>query len=118
MFKNYIIENSIKIDNCKLKIYSSPSRFATFSRIVYTIGMVMLWDYDRKELEKSEKGRIFILERMINYGPDNGEKIKLADVKKYWDKLELFSLRKRLMELLIWGKYKSSPKNKKSFWMK
>jgi hypothetical protein len=27
--------------------------------------MVYLWDYDKKELEKTEKGRIFILERMI-----------------------------------------------------
>jgi hypothetical protein len=41
-----------------------------------------LWDFDKAELEKTEEGRIFILERMINYGPD-GEKIKLADVKKY-----------------------------------
>lgn len=78
--------------------------------------MVYLWDYDEKELKKTEKGRIFILERMINYGPGK-KKIKLADVKKYWDKLHLFSLRKRLMELLIWGKYQSSQKSKKSFWM-
>lgn len=61
-----------------------------------------LWDYDRKELEKTEGGRILILERMINYGPD-GEKIKLTDVKKYWNKLNLFSLQKRLLKLLIWG---------------
>ena len=51
-----------------------------------------LWDYDRKELEKTEEGRILILERMINYGPD-GEKIKLTDVKKYWDKLQLDPLK-------------------------
>lgn len=80
--------------------------------------MANMWDYDKKELKKTEKGRIFILERMINYGPDEGEKIKLADVKKYWDKLELFSIRKRLLELLIWGKYKSSIKNKTSFWLR
>lgn len=77
-----------------------------------------LWDYDKKELEKTEKGRIFILERMINYGPPEGEKINLADVKKYWDQLELFPTRKRLLELLIWGKYQSSPTNNKSFWLK
>ena len=80
--------------------------------------MHYLWDYDKKELEKSEKGRIFILERMINYGPGKDEKIKLALVKKYWDKLDLFILQKRLFELLIWGKYISSPRNKKSFWLK
>jgi hypothetical protein len=79
--------------------------------------MNYLWDYDKKELSKTEKGRIFILERMINYGPGD-EKINLADVKKYWDKLQLFSLQRKLLELLIWGKYQTSPKNKKSFWMK
>lgn len=77
-----------------------------------------LWDYGKKELEKTEKGRIFILERMINYGPGEGEKINLADVKKYWDQLELFPSRKRLLELLIWGKYQSSPTNNKSFLLK
>lgn len=80
--------------------------------------MVNLWDYDERELKKTEKGRIFILERMINYGSRKGKKIKLAKVKKYWDKLHLFSPQKRLFELLIWGKYQSSPKNSKSFWIK
>ena len=79
--------------------------------------MHYLWDYDKKELEKSEKGRVFILERMINYGPEKGEKINLALVKKYWDRLNLFTLQKRSFELLIWGKYKSLQKNRKSFWM-
>ena len=80
--------------------------------------MHYLWDYDRKTLEKSENGRIFILERMINYGPGKREKISLALVKKYWDRLNLFTLQKRLFELLIWGKYSSSPKSRKSFWMR
>lgn len=79
--------------------------------------MTFIWDYDKKELEKSEKGRLFILERMINFGPGK-EKIKLSDVKKNWSKLNLFTLQRRLLELLIWGKYSLSPKNKKSFWMK
>ena len=80
--------------------------------------MVLLWDYDEDELKKTESGRIKILERMINYGPDEGEKIKLSDVKKYWDRLDLFEKRRRLMELLIWEKYLSSPKNKKISLMK
>lgn len=79
--------------------------------------MVFIWDYDKKELEKSEKGRLLILERMINFGPGK-EKIKLSDVKKYWDKLNLLTLQRRLLELLIWGKYSLSPKNKRSFWMR
>jgi hypothetical protein len=65
--------------------------------------MSYLWDYDRKVLERTEKGKILILERMINYGPGD-EKIKLSRVKKYWNKLNLFKTRKRLFELLIWGK--------------
>lgn len=79
--------------------------------------MVLMWDYDINELKKTEKGRIKILERMINYGP-GGEKVKLAHVKKYWKKLQLFKLQRRLFELLIWGKYQqSSFQNKKSYWM-
>lgn len=76
-----------------------------------------LWDYDKKVLEKTESGRLLMLERMINYGPEKGEKINLSQVKKYWGKLQLFKLQRMLLELLIWGKYISSPKNSKSFWM-
>lgn len=79
--------------------------------------MVQIWDYDIEELKKTEQGRILILERTINYGPEKGEKIPLADVKKYWDKLHLEKRRQRLFELLIWGKYQSSPKSKKRFWI-
>ena len=79
--------------------------------------MVLIWDYDIEELKKTESGRLLILERMINYGPGEGEKINLSEVKKNWDKLNLFTLQKRLLELLIWGKYRSSLKSKRSFWM-
>jgi len=74
--------------------------------------MVLLWDYDRKKLEKTKSGRRLILERMINYGPGK-EKIKLSEVKKNWNKLHLYPNVRKLMELLIWGKYRSSPKTKK-----
>ncbi|PIQ69942.1 hypothetical protein COV89_03190 [Candidatus Shapirobacteria bacterium CG11_big_fil_rev_8_21_14_0_20_40_12] len=80
--------------------------------------MAYLWDYDEKVLKRTKKGKIFLLERMINYGPGKGRKIRLSEVKKYWHKLNLFTLQKRLFELLIWGKYKSSPKTKKSFLMR
>lgn len=33
-----------------------------------------LWDYNYDELKKTEQGQIKILERMINYGPEAGEK--------------------------------------------
>ena len=77
--------------------------------------MAFVWDYDEEELKKTESGRIKLLERKINYGPEEGEKIKLDDVKKYWNRMDLFPLSKLLFELLIWGKYKSSVKNKKLF---
>lgn len=64
---------------------------------------MFLWDYDRKTLEKTASGRLLILERKINYGPGK-EKIKLSEVKKNWNKLQLLPTRKRLFELLIWGK--------------
>lgn len=82
--------------------------------------MAHIWDYDINELKKTESGRLLILERQINYGVDweHGEKIKLSEVKKNWDKLHLFNLQKRLLELLIWGKHNSSQESKKSFWMK
>lgn len=77
--------------------------------------MVYIWDYDISELKKTEAGRIFILERMINYGPGK-EKIKLSEVKRYWNRLHLQPLAQRLFELLIWGKYQSSRQSKKLFW--
>jgi len=77
-----------------------------------------LWDYDYNELKKTESGRIKILERMINYGPEEGEKIPLNLVKKYWDKLDLYHNRKLLLELLLWGKYRSLHQNKQSFSIK
>lgn len=79
------------------------------------VHMVFIWDYDKKELEKTEAGRILILERKINYGPGH-QKIKLSDVKKYWDRLRLSPLARRLFELLIWGKYRSSAKSKSLYW--
>jgi len=77
--------------------------------------MAFMWDYDPEELKKTEAGRIKLLERAINYGPEPGEKIKLADVRKYWDKLQLFPLKQRLLELLVWGKYQSYVPNKPLF---
>lgn len=76
--------------------------------------MHSLWDYNKNDLEKTEEGRIMLLERQINYGPDRGEKIKLDEVKTNWDKLHLFTLQKRLLELLLWGHYLPLQKNNKS----
>lgn len=76
---------------------------------------VLMWDYDIKELEKTESGRIKILERKINFGTGGAEKISRSEVKKYWEQLSpnLFPEQKRLFELLIWNKIISSQKNNK-----
>lgn len=66
--------------------------------------MPFMWDYDIKKLKKTKSGRLLILERMINYGPDKGEKIPLRQVKENWAKLHLDPLKKKLMEFLIWGR--------------
>lgn len=62
-----------------------------------------LWDYREKNLKKTEWGRMYILQNMINYGPGR-RKISLKLVKKYWDKLDLDPLRRNLFRYLIWGK--------------
>lgn len=68
--------------------------------------MVLIWDYDIKELKKTKAGRLKILERQINYGvyPSNKEKISLKEVKKNWNKLTIEPARKKLLARLIWEK--------------
>jgi len=51
--------------------------------------MNYLWDFDRKELEKTESGKALILERTINYGRNRGDIIRKQDVLKYWDQMNL-----------------------------
>ncbi len=68
--------------------------------------MPFLWDYDIEDLKKSKspRAKILLLERQINYGVFGDEKIKLSEVKKYWDKINIEPKRRRLFEYLIWGK--------------
>lgn len=66
--------------------------------------MVFIWDYDKKELNRTEAGRILILERQINNGVyrNDKEKIPLEDVKKYWDKLNIEPRRRHFLQFLLW----------------
>ena len=66
--------------------------------------MNYLWDFDRKELEKTESGKALILERMINYGRNRGDIIRRQDVLKYWDQMNLFPQQKQLFEMTLWDK--------------
>ena len=65
--------------------------------------MTFVWDYDKKKLQKSKIGKLLLLERDVNYGSGR-KKIKLSEVKKNCEKLNLSPRRKRLFEILIWGK--------------
>lgn len=69
--------------------------------------MAQIWDYDPKILKKTKSGRKLLLERQINFGPGKGEKIKLGEVKKYWNKLNIDPGRRLLLKMLIWGKKRS-----------
>ena len=75
-------------------------------KMVYNKINMHLWDYDKKTLQKTKGGRLLILERMINYGfyLSDTTKIKLSEVKKYWNKLNLEPSRRKLFKLLLWGK--------------
>jgi len=79
--------------------------------------MSILWDYDERKLRKTKKGRMKIIERMINFG-SGGKKINLSEVKKFWPHLNLTERGRRLFELLLWGKYQSSPKTRKKLLVK
>ena len=65
-----------------------------------------VWDYDVKELKKSKRGRLLLLERQINYGVYSGDKdkIDLNSVKENWNTLNIEPKRRRLLKLLIWDK--------------
>lgn len=63
--------------------------------------MKAVWDYDPEVLKKTEKGRILLLERQINYGPEPGHKISLEAVRTYWNNLTILPKRKKLLELFL-----------------
>lgn len=63
--------------------------------------MKAVWDYDPEVLKKTEKGRILLLERQINYGPEPGQKISLELVRNYWKSMNILPRRKKLLELFL-----------------
>lgn len=65
-----------------------------------------LWDYTEESLKKSRHGKVLLLERQINYGVylHDKEKVALDEVKRLWHELKLEPKRRRLFEVLIWGK--------------
>jgi len=66
------------------------------------------WSVDIKELKKDKKQyKIWQLEQLINFGLGK-EKIKQADLKKYWDLLTLDPNKKRYLSFLLWPNKKQS----------
>lgn len=60
------------------------------------------WSVDTRELKKDkEKYAIWKLEQMVNFGLD-GEKISRAELKKYWNKLNLDPNKKNYLSFLLW----------------
>lgn len=59
------------------------------------------WTVDENKLKKDkERHIIWKLEQMINFGLD-GAKIKIKELEKYWNKLELDPARKRFLGFLL-----------------
>ncbi|MCL5784501.1 MAG: hypothetical protein M1142_04080 [Patescibacteria group bacterium] len=59
------------------------------------------WSTDIKILKKyPEKYKVWQLEQLINYGL-NGQKIKKADLKKYWSKLNIDPQKRKYLEFLL-----------------
>jgi hypothetical protein len=59
------------------------------------------WTTDEKKLKKNkEKYAIWKLEQMANFGL-NGGKIKIKELRRYWNKLQLDPSRKRFLRLLL-----------------
>lgn len=71
------------------------------------------WSVDETELKKNpEKYAIWKLEQQINFGL-NGEKIKEAEIRKYWPDLHLDPYRKQFLALLLFGALPTSDKQLK-----
>lgn len=59
------------------------------------------WSINTKELEKDkEKFTIWKLEQLINFGPGK-EKIKTADLKKYWNILDIDASKRKFLALFV-----------------
>jgi hypothetical protein len=68
--------------------------------------MTHVWDYSVEELKKSSRGKLLLLERKINGGVylSDEEKISLKNVRENWDRLQIDPAKRRVLEMLIWGK--------------
>ena len=60
------------------------------------------WTVDLQQLKKDKKQfAIWKLEQLVNFGL-NGEKLNIADLKKYWSILNLDPIKKKYLSLVLW----------------
>ena len=59
------------------------------------------WSTDEEQLKKDpEKYAIWRLEQMVNFGI-GGEKIREADLIKYWDRIDIDESRRKFLAVLL-----------------
>ena len=59
------------------------------------------WSTDEEQLKKNpEKYAIWRLEQMVNFGIGSS-KIKEADLKRYWDRIEIDESRRKFLAILL-----------------
>ncbi|OGG17368.1 hypothetical protein A3D78_04105 [Candidatus Gottesmanbacteria bacterium RIFCSPHIGHO2_02_FULL_39_14] len=64
------------------------------------------WDYDlpKNWQPKTDQEWIWYIERVINYGPQNREKLSKSMIKKYFSRLRLEKDRKEYLRFLLYDK--------------
>lgn len=61
------------------------------------------WSVDTTELAKdTEQFSIWKIEQKVNWGIGE-EKLKAADLRKYWDKIDIDPFKRRALELAIFS---------------
>ena len=74
------------------------------------------WNTDTAAFPSTRAKRVWELSQLINYGFD-GEKVSKSELIAYWPELRgiIDPEKRRLFELLLWGKHYSLPVEKTSF---
>lgn len=64
------------------------------------------WDYDlpKNWMPKSDSEWVWYIERVVNFGPREKDKLKKSIVKKYFNRLRLDKERKEFLRFLVYAK--------------
>lgn len=61
-----------------------------------------IWDYKIKDAKKLPE--VWVLERTINYGLKENEKIDEKMLRRNWDKIKIDDEKRKFLKLLLWPK--------------